>query len=299
MVAAVAGVLSDRKGTQIAVATLRRLPDRLIGGYATMLDNITRTGLRDPNAEPLFPDSADGQAVGCGWASSDDRLEPLASLHAEFETDRDGYLSAAELELNQAVNDLAVRKEGIARWFGFPWTMATEAQALYAAVPLIERLQAALRERAAVLQAQPHAIGEAERVAAELSAEYRAELPRAQAEARCQLGSHLADVLREQIGDPFRSVMFEPAWRSTTVVALARGIVTDAAFDRIPILADALEDEGCRDRVLLDHARGPGPHAAGCWVLDVVLDLDPATFGRLPVMAAPASGCAGAENGLS
>jgi hypothetical protein len=60
-------------------------------------------------------------------------------------------------------------------------------------------------------------------------------------------------------------------WRSEDVMLLARGIEQDGAFDRLPVLADALEEAGCDDRVVLDHCRGPGPHGRGCWVVDLVL----------------------------
>jgi hypothetical protein len=40
---------------------------------------------------------------------------------------------------------------------------------------------------------------------------------------------------------------------------------------RLAILADALEEAGCTDGKLLGHLRGPGPHARGCFALDLVL----------------------------
>jgi hypothetical protein len=72
-------------------------------------------------------------------------------------------------------------------------------------------------------------------------------------------------------GNPFRPVSFDPNWRTSTVVALAEGVYADRAFDRLPILADALEDAGCGHPDILAHCRGPGPHARGCWVVDLVL----------------------------
>jgi hypothetical protein len=62
-----------------------------------------------------------------------------------------------------------------------------------------------------------------------------------------------------------------PAWLTSAVVSLAAGIYTDRAFDRLPILADALEDAGCDRAEVLDHCRGTGPHARGCWVVDLLL----------------------------
>jgi hypothetical protein len=60
-------------------------------------------------------------------------------------------------------------------------------------------------------------------------------------------------------------------WATSTVVSLAEGIYTDRAFDRMPILADALQDAGCDRAEVLGHCRGPGPHVRGCWVVDLVL----------------------------
>ncbi len=77
-----------------------------------------------------------------------------------------------------------------------------------------------------------------------------------------------ADALSDALGNPFAPVAWEPTWRSETVVALATGIHFDNAFDRLPILADALEEAGCDHPDVLTHCRGPAPHARGCWVVD-------------------------------
>ncbi|HEY1191218.1 MAG TPA: hypothetical protein VGE74_26525 [Gemmata sp.] len=78
-------------------------------------------------------------------------------------------------------------------------------------------------------------------------------------------------LVRCVFGNPFRPATFDPAWRTPTAVALARGIYADRAFDRMPILADALMDAGCNDTEILGHCRTGEPHARGCWVIDGLL----------------------------
>jgi hypothetical protein len=80
-----------------------------------------------------------------------------------------------------------------------------------------------------------------------------------------------ANILRDIFGDPFCPVTCDPEWRTSTVLALAQGIYDERAFDRMPILADALQDAGCDNAEILDHCRGPGPHVRGCWVVDLLL----------------------------
>ena len=78
-------------------------------------------------------------------------------------------------------------------------------------------------------------------------------------------------LLFDIFGNPFRPVAIDPDWLTSTVVALARGIYDDRAFDRLPILADALQDAGCENADVLTHCRGDGPHVRGCWVVDLLL----------------------------
>jgi hypothetical protein len=77
--------------------------------------------------------------------------------------------------------------------------------------------------------------------------------------------------LRCVMGNPFRPVRAEPAWLASTVVALARGIYEERAFERMVYLADALMDAGCENEEVLEHCRGPNNHVRGCWVVDAVL----------------------------
>ena len=81
-------------------------------------------------------------------------------------------------------------------------------------------------------------------------------------------------LLRDIFGNPFRTVAINPAWLSWndgTVKKIAQAIYDERAFDRMPILADALEDAGCTETEILNHLRGPGQHVRGCWVLDLLL----------------------------
>jgi hypothetical protein len=82
-----------------------------------------------------------------------------------------------------------------------------------------------------------------------------------------------AALVRCVFGNPFRPVAADPAWRTWdggTIPRLARAAYEDRGSDRLPVLADALEEGGCTDAALLDHLRGPGPHVRGCWVVDLL-----------------------------
>lgn len=82
-----------------------------------------------------------------------------------------------------------------------------------------------------------------------------------------------AVLLRDIFGNPFRPVAIDPAWlawNDGTIRRLAESIYEERRFENMPILADALEDAGCRAQAILDHCRGPGPHVRGCWVVDLL-----------------------------
>jgi hypothetical protein len=80
-----------------------------------------------------------------------------------------------------------------------------------------------------------------------------------------------AALLRDIIGNPFRTVTIAPGWRTSNVAALAQGIYEERAFERMPILADALEEAGCTEATILDHCRQLAEHVRGCWVVDFLL----------------------------
>lgn len=93
--------------------------------------------------------------------------------------------------------------------------------------------------------------------------------------------SHLlleSSLLRDIVGPlPFRSIRLQAdvlTRNEGTVVRLAQGIYSEGRFDRLPILADVLEDAGYSDAEILGHCRQPRPHVRGCWVVDQLLGRD-------------------------
>ena len=98
----------------------------------------------------------------------------------------------------------------------------------------------------------------------EASDTYLGPIYAAESAAHCQ-------IIRDIFGNPFRPVVADPAWFTPKVVVLATSIYSDRAFDRMPILADALEEAGCVNADVLLHCRSEGPHVRGYWVVDLVL----------------------------
>lgn len=83
-----------------------------------------------------------------------------------------------------------------------------------------------------------------------------------------------AVILRDIFGNPSRPVALDAswlAWNDATITKLALAIYNERAFDRLPILADALEEAGCTNTDILNHCRQPAEHVRGCWVIDLIL----------------------------
>jgi hypothetical protein len=63
------------------------------------------------------------------------------------------------------------------------------------------------------------------------------------------------------------------AWNGGIVSKLAAGVYAERDFtqERMGVLADAAEEAGLTDADVLAHLRSPGPHARGCWGVDLLL----------------------------
>jgi hypothetical protein len=91
------------------------------------------------------------------------------------------------------------------------------------------------------------------------------------------------DLLRDIFGPtPSRPPAVDPAWLAWdggVVLGLAAAAyenrLPDGRLDpaRLAVLADALLDAGCTSAELTGHLRGAGPHAPGCFVVDLILGL--------------------------
>jgi hypothetical protein len=87
------------------------------------------------------------------------------------------------------------------------------------------------------------------------------------------LGTHL-NFLRDCLGNPFRTVSLNTAWLAWNdgiIPKLAQSIYEERTFERMPILADALEEAGCTNTEILNHCRHHAEHVRGCWVVNLIL----------------------------
>jgi hypothetical protein len=83
-----------------------------------------------------------------------------------------------------------------------------------------------------------------------------------------------AELLVEVFGNPFRHPSVAPelfAWSDGMLPRLAQTIYEEKSFERMPILADALEDASCDNLDLIDHCRREDEHIRGCWAVDLLL----------------------------
>lgn len=83
----------------------------------------------------------------------------------------------------------------------------------------------------------------------------------------CRL--HHSDLIRCVCGNPFRPTPIAASWLTPDVTRVAQAIYDERAFDRLPVLAEVLEEAGCNNADILAHGRATGPHVRGCWVVDL------------------------------
>ena len=101
----------------------------------------------------------------------------------------------------------------------------------------------------------------------------------------CGLQLAARNVLERLSGDPQLSgwarrvirccpAAVDPAWlrwNDGTVRKIAATIAAEKSFPDLPVLADALQEAGCENDVVLAHCRAGAEHRRGCWVVDWLL----------------------------
>src|SRR5262249_25478692 len=113
------------------------------------------------------------------------------------------------------------------------------SQVLVMGVPAWWRITMALRE------VRP-------KIVTQLVTELRGQLRR---DARKEEAISQSHLLRCIFGNPFHQITLHPDWSTNTVKTVAQQIYDEWGFDRLPFLANALEDAGCDNANLLNHCR--------------------------------------------
>ena len=251
---------SDRKRRLFAVACCRRVEDWLIGDLAPdSRDEAYRKAVK--TAERFADGKATSEELSEAFYDADDStycneyLEELTSEERRKACIGDDAGWADRLNLSDEE-----RREMEAHPDPIAWFESNEVD---------QKLPAAVDPFRDVAKEDAVLIGETTyRKVLLLVRHYDGE-ERAAEERKVQ-----AALVRDIFGDSFPPPAFDPSWQTPDVAAIARGIYEDRSFDRMPILADALEEAGCDNPAILGHCRGPGPHVRGCWALDLVLGKD-------------------------
>lgn len=179
-----------------------------------------------------------------------------AELYADRALSRRGMRSAQRAAYEEfCVSEGGWGAKHAAGYFAADWNnweavtgAARCARLLYPKPPAYLRVRAAARPTREMLDASIKACAELKRGVARLQ----------------------ADTLR-CCCRPFRRATARAAWLTSTVVSLAESVYAGRTYHHLPALADALENSGCVDELVLGHCRAGGPHVRGCWVIDLLL----------------------------
>ncbi len=178
------------------------------------------------------------------------------------ERNADGELTDPELSLAQEAAWQAMGRPDLAAFAAMASTLQDAALAAREAV---------MHAGTAAAKVAAAAAGKVPAGQASVTWEALADPERRAADAAWQT---LGTLVRCSAGNPFRPAAIDPAvraWRDGLLVATARRMYESRDFGEMPVLADMLEDAGCREPQVVAHCRGPGPHARGCFAVDRIL----------------------------
>jgi hypothetical protein len=216
----------------------------------------------------LTPDGVWGPALGEfdrwyeGYARRASSADPLAEAAYESAPDRGRFWEAGDTRPGLAAGEAAQWATLKALDVAY---CATQPHRLFDEREAVQNTMDALAWAAVDAAAIPYR-PELDDAAATLRAvEGIWEQGRVEAARRC------CSLLRDLF--PFGPVAVEPGWRTPAVLAPARAAYDERRFERLPLLASALEEAGCTSGALLAHLRSGRDHVKGCWAVDLVLGL--------------------------
>jgi len=268
------GKVLERKRDLLVVACCRRVGRHIRADVRRLLREVMA---HCPN-DPCWAGAPEFKQLGEVFGRAIDQVESRAEFHM-------GKGNFTRRGREDAVAALEIRLNHLQKWAWdlnrFLGTRSSEAALDWntRAIGLCLALGAA--ESALPFVVEPHKV--LEKCA---QAVYYLKSPEACWYADQSMGYFNEDVAERKIqaqlvadifGNPFRCLTVAPDWTARlgdVVLRLARVIYADRDFALLPILADALEEAGCTEASIVDHCRGPEPHARGCWVVDLILSKD-------------------------
>jgi hypothetical protein len=213
------------------------------------------------------------------WDLYEDDADARATVEV-VERYADGLAEQADfdaLRLEALAGEPAPRRKRVPRHISFARVPATAAVASAedTSYQMAEGCLVTDRSEAwlAAAEAVKHTVAAVGMVAMGRSANGRARVRAMRAERR-----QVCELLAELVGNPFRTVTFDSACRTPTILSLAQAAYDDRLLPgghldpaRLGVLCDALLDAGCpEEHELLTHLRSPGLHVRGCFAIDLI-----------------------------
>jgi hypothetical protein len=94
---------------------------------------------------------------------------------------------------------------------------------------------------------------------------------RENSESRLKTVKFQLDLVKDIFPPPINRWFDIRQWNNGTVEKIAKVIKKEKSYKDMPILADALEEAGCQNELILNHCRHRKSHYNGCFILDELI----------------------------
>ena len=260
--------LSPRLLRLFAVACCRH---PLIDGLLTDPRSSTAVEVAERHADGLCTDAALRQAWHDGWAARDDlrgAAAAAAAATAATAARAAAHTAHTATAAATAATDAAAHTATAAATAARAATLATLA-ARAAAHAATDAATADAADAAAHTAAHTATAAHTDAATDAAATAAHTDAAAAAAAARAAMREYQGGLLVSLVGPGWEVA---PAWRTHTAVALASHIYEAREWVALPILADALQDAGCEDTLILEPLRDPaGVWFRGCRLLDELL----------------------------